>query len=100
MEDEAFVYANVPYKIKDYESILNDSKNTVDYDFDLAESIEKRRSEIGADGALLHLQNGEIYHVNGLEKLIATLLSKLNFIPEAGIWMNTQRPEGMMQTMH
>ena len=94
LEDEAFVYANVPYKIKDYESILNDSKNTVDYDFDLADSIEKRRSEIGADGALLHLQNGEIYHVNGLEKLIATLLSKLsNFIPEAGIWMNTQRPE-------
>ena len=38
--------------------------------------------------------DGEIYHVNHLEKLIATLLSKLsNFIPEAGIWMNTQRPE-------
>ena len=28
------------------------------------------------------------------EKLLATLLAKLsNFIPEAGIWMNTLRPE-------
>ncbi len=94
LEDEVFVYANVPYRIKDYNSILEDSKNTVDYDFDLADKIENRRLELGADGALLYLENKDIYHVNGLEKLIATLLSKLsNFIPEAGIWMNTQRPE-------
>ncbi|NNE29830.1 MAG: hypothetical protein HKN16_09345, partial [Saprospiraceae bacterium] len=35
-----------------------------------------------------------IYKVNLLEKLLATTLAKIsNFIPEAGIWMNTQRPE-------
>jgi hypothetical protein len=29
-----------------------------------------------------------------LEKILATVLAKLsNFIPEGGIWMNTQRPE-------
>ena len=34
------------------------------------------------------------YYVNLTEKLLATMLSKLsNFIPEGGIWMNTQRPE-------
>jgi hypothetical protein len=32
--------------------------------------------------------------VNFIEKVLATLLAKLsNFIPEGGIWMNTQRPE-------
>ena len=29
-----------------------------------------------------------------LEKLLATILAKMsNFVPEAGIWLNTQRPE-------
>ena len=32
--------------------------------------------------------------MNLVEKLLATLLAKAsNFIPEAGIWLNTQRPE-------
>lgn len=32
--------------------------------------------------------------VNLAEKLLVTLLSKLtNFVPDGGIWMNTQRPE-------
>ncbi|MBT8323390.1 MAG: hypothetical protein KJO94_07925, partial [Eudoraea sp.] len=35
-----------------------------------------------------------IYRVNLIEKILATLLAKIsNFIPEGGIWMNTQRPE-------
>ena len=39
-------------------------------------------------------QNDKIYTVNFIEKILATVLSKLsNFIPEGGIWMNTQRPE-------
>ena len=39
-------------------------------------------------------QQGEVYNVNLTEKLLVTVLNKLsNFIPEAGIWMNTQRPE-------
>ena len=32
--------------------------------------------------------------LNFIEKILATSLAKLsNFIPEGGIWMNTQRPE-------
>ena len=35
-----------------------------------------------------------IYKVNFIEKIMATMLAKVsNFIPEGGIWMNTQRPE-------
>ena len=37
---------------------------------------------------------GQIYKVNFIEKILVSLLAKIsNFIPEAGIWMNTQRPE-------
>ena len=39
-------------------------------------------------------RNFFIYKVNLIEKLLATVLAKIsNFIPEGGIWLNTQRPE-------
>ncbi|MEM6723371.1 MAG: hypothetical protein AAF598_04990, partial [Bacteroidota bacterium] len=70
------------------------SKDTIDFDEPGDEKIREMREQIGVDGALLTDPNGEIYRVNFLEKILATLLSKLsNFIPEGGIWMNTQRPE-------
>ena len=89
-----FVYANVPYRIKPYNEILIDPKHTIDFEEASDIQIRKKIVEIGADGSLLTKQNGEIYHVNFLEKILATVLSKTsNFIPEGGIWMNTQRPE-------
>ncbi len=92
--DDCFVYAQVPYKIKPYEALLRDPKNTIDYDYESESQIEKRRSKIGADGALLNNQKNQLQQVNFIEKILSTLLAKLsNFIPEAGIWMNTQRPE-------
>ncbi len=92
--DNLFVYANVPYKIKSYEDILKDSKNTIDFDFKEEEKIQERRNQLGVDGALVRDQNNTIYKVNFIEKILATVLAKMsNFIPEGGIWMNTQRPE-------
>ena len=89
-----FVYANVPYEIKDYKSIYADPKNTIDFNFKLAEKIERDRINEGADGAILKNYQGLIHEVNFLEKILTTVLAKLsNFIPGAGIWMNTQRPE-------
>lgn len=94
LEKEYFVYANVPYKIKSYEEILKNPKDTIDFDFDLDSTIHERRKEIGADGALLCDENGDVLKVNFTEKILATVLAKLsNFILEGGIWMNTQRPE-------
>lgn len=91
---DMFVYANVPYKIKSYSEILKDPKDTIDFDHELNDTILKRKLELGADGALLTDQNNSIYRVNLIEKLLATVLAKVsNFIPEAGIWLNTQRPE-------
>ena len=91
---DLFVYANVPYKIKDYKSIINNPKDTIEFDEILDEKIRQERLELGADGALLRDENRFIVKVNFIEKILATVLAKMsNFIPEAGIWMNTQRPE-------
>ena len=89
-----FVYANVPYLIKDYEDLLENSKDTIVYDYENEARIQAQRAKIGADGALLTDANDQIYKVNFIEKVLATVLAKMsNFIPEGGIWMNTQRPE-------
>lgn len=89
-----FGYAAVPYVIKPYAQILDNPQDTIEFDHRWDADIRKRREQLGADGALLTGPDGGIYHVNLTEKLLATLLAKLsNFVPEAGIWMNTQRPE-------
>lgn len=89
-----FVYAAVPYLIKPYTQILENPKDTIAFDHEWDANIRKRREVLGADGALLTADNNGIYHVNFLEKILATVLAKIsNLIPEAGIWMNTQRPE-------
>ncbi len=89
-----FVYANIPYKIKGYEDILIDSKDTIEFDYDLDRQLRQEKEIIGADATLLRDENQSIYTVNFIEKILVTLLIKLsNYIPEGGIWMNTQRPE-------
>ncbi|MBL7774516.1 MAG: hypothetical protein JNK89_00850, partial [Saprospiraceae bacterium] len=94
LDKACFVYANVPYKIKPYREILKSPKETIDFDFELDEKIRESRAEMGADGALLNDAKGTILRVNFTEKILAVILAKLsNFIPEGGIWMNTQRPE-------
>ena len=94
VDQDIFVFANVPYRIKTVEDILKDPKNTIDFDYEANEKIQTRKNQIGADGALLQDAQGKIYKVNLIEKILVSLLAKIsNFIPEAGIWMNTQRPE-------
>ena len=89
-----FVYANVPYKIKSYQELLKNPKDTIIFDQQLDSKIREERSTLGADGALLRDEHRFIVKANFIEKILATSLAKLsNFIPEGGIWMNTQRPE-------
>ncbi len=93
-DKDLFVYAAVPYIIKPYDQILKNPKDTIEFDHKWDEAIRKNREKLGADGALLATGSKEIYHVNFLEKIMATVLAKLsNLIPETGIWLNTQRPE-------
>ena len=89
-----FCYANVPYQIKPFELLVEDPKNTVVFDEDLASTIDERVASLGADGKLLLDDKGEVQQVNLLEKLLVPLLAKLgNLVVDGGIWLNTQRPE-------
>jgi hypothetical protein len=89
-----FSYANVPYRIKSYPEIVKHPTDTVDYDHETEAKIERQLERLGADGKLVLDDNGEVYQVTLVEKLMVSVLAKFsNFIPEAGIWLNTQRPE-------
>ncbi|WP_372645113.1 hypothetical protein, partial [Ancylomarina sp.] len=91
---ENFVYANVPYRIKSYKDIVKNPQDTIEFDYDLNDQIKGMVDHIGADARLLKNGDDGLYQVNLTEKVLVTLLTKLsNFIPEAGIWLNTQRPE-------
>nr|QCO92792.1 beta-1,3-oligoglucan phosphorylase [uncultured bacterium]QCO92814.1 beta-1,3-oligoglucan phosphorylase [uncultured bacterium]QCO92866.1 beta-1,3-oligoglucan phosphorylase [uncultured bacterium]QCO92903.1 beta-1,3-oligoglucan phosphorylase [uncultured bacterium]QCO92933.1 beta-1,3-oligoglucan phosphorylase [uncultured bacterium] len=90
----SFSYANVPYRIKSYVELQRDSFNTITFDRELDRTIKKRVQEQGGDGKLVQSPEGKVLHAALLEKLLSLLLAKLvNFVPEGGIWMNTQRPE-------
>ncbi|MEJ2516129.1 MAG: hypothetical protein P8102_13055 [Gammaproteobacteria bacterium] len=89
-----FAYANVPYRIRDFDALLANPKSTVDYDEALAARIEARVGEIGADGRLVAREDGDVLLVTLMEKLLVPLLAKVgNLVIDGGIWMNTQRPE-------
>ncbi len=91
---EIFAYANVPYRIKPYAALLANPKETVIFDPQLETLIQQRVRARGADGKLVWDKRGEVRLVNLTEKLLVPILAKLsNFIPEAGVWLNTQRPE-------
>ena len=89
-----FSYSHVPYRIKPYSDIQNDPYNTIGFDWTLEREIELQVKERGTDGKLLCTQAGKVLHATLAEKILTLLLAKLvNFVPEGGIWMNTQRPE-------
>ena len=94
LEDRNCSYVNVPYRIASYESMLEDASNTITFDESLNGRIEELQQSMGTD-AKLHLNEaGDVHHVAMLEKLLLPAFVKMtNFVPGAGIWLNTQRPE-------
>ncbi|MBK1877925.1 hypothetical protein [Pelagicoccus mobilis] len=94
LAEKVFVHAHVPYRIRSFEQILEDPRNSVDYDDEASERLLEAASKEGADGKLLLDREGQVVRANLLEKLLVPLLAKVsNFVPDGGIWMNTQRPE-------
>lgn len=89
-----FAYANVPYRFKSYKEIVADPKNTIRFDDNLHKQIFALIPDYGQDARLVLDENGEVRLTTMADKLLITLLAKFsNFIPEAGIWMNSLRPE-------
>ncbi|MCB0841010.1 MAG: hypothetical protein KDD99_30285, partial [Bacteroidetes bacterium] len=94
LTEPIFAYSNVPYRIKSFTGIMENPRDTIMYDYALADMIDGRVAEMGADGKLILGNDNQVYQVNLTEKLLVTILAKIsNFVPEAGVWMNTQRPE-------
>jgi hypothetical protein len=89
-----FSYADVPYRISNYEAMRQNPRATIGFNNAAHHASDERVRRIGADGRLKHDAEGKIIHVNLGEKLLLLVLTRLtNFVPEGGIWMNTQRPE-------
>jgi len=94
LDRKIFSHVNVPYRIKPYTSLLEDWYDTIIFDHSLDDQISEIVVDLGADGRLVMNADGQVFHVSLAEKLLILLLAKLaNFVPEGGIWMNTQRPE-------
>jgi len=89
-----FTYTNVPYNIKPYAELTQDPYQSIDFDWQKHALTHNRVAEIGTDGQLVFYPHGQLVYANLLEKLLSLMLAKLvNFVPEGGLWMNTQRPE-------
>lgn len=94
LSENIFAFADVPYRIKPYNELVKNPFETIDFDYPAEKAALVRVASIGSDGRLINDKNDEIKLVNFTEKILISILTKLsNFIPEAGIWMNTQRPE-------
>ncbi|BDU71878.1 hypothetical protein [Mesoterricola silvestris] len=93
LDRRIFGYADVPYRIKPFDELLADPHRTIEFDAEAHHRILARAEALGADGKLLQGPGGPV-RAGLAEKLLVVALAKLsNFIPGAGIWMNTQRPE-------
>jgi hypothetical protein len=94
LDRRVFAYADLPYRIRTHTAMLRDPASTIDFDPDLDRRIRGRSASLGSDGKLLPGPDGLPYRANLAEKLLICMLARLfNYIPEAGVWMNTQRPE-------
>ena len=93
LDRQIFTYADVPYRIKPYPAMLANPHDTIAFDEAAHEEALKRAQALGADGLAVPGAHGPV-RASLTEKLLLVVLSKLaNYVPDAGIWMNTQRPE-------
>ncbi|MBN2485423.1 MAG: hypothetical protein JXB34_05590 [Bacteroidales bacterium] len=91
---EIFVYANVPYRIKDYNDLIKKPQDSIEYAPEVEDLVSRLVATIGSDGKLIASKGDGPYKANLTEKILVSVLAKFsNFVPGGGIWMNTQRPE-------
>jgi hypothetical protein len=93
LDRRVFTYAAVPYRLKPYDAMLAEPRSTIDFDRSAHHRALALAETLGSDGKALQGPGGPV-RATLVEKLLVVALSKLSaFVPEAGIWMNTQRPE-------
>lgn len=94
LNERIFAFANVPYRLKSYAEIVANPKDSIVFDDKLYQQILSLAPQIGQDARLVLDEQQQVLLTTMADKLLITLLAKLsNFVPKAGIWMNTLRPE-------
>ena len=94
LRERRYTFANVPYRLKSYAEIVADPKNSIRFDDAEHKRIQALIPKLGANAKMLLDAHQNLRLTTMADKLLITLLTKLsNFVPNAGIWMNTLRPE-------
>ena len=94
LNERQYAFANVPYRLKSYAEIVADPKNSIWFDTELHKRIMALVPAMGKKAKWILDENNHPRLATMADKLFITLLTKLsNFVPNAGIWMNTLRPE-------
>lgn len=94
LNKKQFSTANVPYRLKSYEKIIENPRETITFDRDLSEKLKKASDILGTDAKLLLDEENQPKLISLAAKLLQIVIAKMaNFIPGGGIWLNTQRPE-------
>ncbi|MFK8022910.1 MAG: hypothetical protein AB8G26_03005 [Ilumatobacter sp.] len=94
LDQRVFSFVDIPYRLAEHADMIADSNDTIVYDEAHAAVIAEREADHGADGRLLVDHAGRQVRVGLAEKLLVPALAKLAcFVPGAGVWLNTQRPE-------
>ncbi len=94
LNKELFTSANVPFKIKNFDEILQNPRDTIFFDRNMSDSLIEKAKAYGSDAKLILDENGNPFLVTLTTKLLQIVISKVaNLVPGGGIWLNTQRPE-------
>ena len=94
LDTPCYVFADVPYRLKSWQAILDDPRDTIAFDSLREKHLKELKARMGADGLLLRDGEGQLVKVTLAEKLLLPALVKLaNLVPGGGIWLNTQKPE-------
>ncbi len=94
LDRQIFATADLPYEIGSFEAILKNPSATITFDEETDRKVRERARHVGGDGMLKHEPSGDLFLTTLADKLLLLAGAKMaNFVPDGGIWMNTQRPE-------
>jgi hypothetical protein len=88
----AYVFADVPYRLKSWANIVADPRDTVEFDVERNEKLMALREKVGADGLLLRNSSGELVRATLTEKLLIPATRKAGE-PCSRRWSLDEYPE-------
>ena len=93
LDREIFSSADVPYRLADHDDLIRDPRRSITFDHAAHDAAMARVKKTGPDGRLVHDQDGVVLSSFAEKLLIPVLTKTCSFVPDGGVWMNTQRPE-------